>query len=266
MSSTPPQPAVRNRFSRPSRPPRKKTPAAAIRKATAASAIGNATEWYDYGVYAVATAYITQHFFPGEGGMLLTLATFAISFLVRPLGGLVWGPLGDRIGRKGILALTILLMSGATFLIGVLPTFGRSGWLAPALLIVLRMIQGFSTGGEYGGAATYMSEYAPDRAAASSAPSSSSAPWAASRWARPSCCCSSWCCRAEQMSDWGWRLPFLLAAPMGLIGFYLRYKLDDTPVYEEMNGEARRPLPPPRRRSRHRPCRSCSGRTGSPCW
>ncbi|REE03979.1 MFS transporter [Citricoccus nitrophenolicus] len=230
------QPRRRNRFSRPTRPPRKKTPAAAIRKATAASALGNATEWYDYGVYAVATAYITQNFFPGEGGMLLTLATFAISFLVRPIGGLVWGPLGDRIGRKGILALTILMMSGATFLIGVLPTFEQVGVLAPVLLIVLRMVQGFSTGGEYGGAATYMSEYAPDRRRGFLGSFLEFGTLGGFALGTAIMLLLELILSPEQMASWGWRLPFLLAAPMGLIGFYLRSKLDDTPVYEEMNG------------------------------
>ncbi|GAA1130266.1 MFS transporter [Citricoccus alkalitolerans] len=230
------QPRRRNRFSRPTRPPRKKTPAAAIRKATAASALGNATEWYDYGVYAVATAYITQHFFPGEGGMLLTLATFAISFLVRPIGGLVWGPLGDRLGRKGILALTILMMSGATFLIGVLPTFEQVGVLAPVLLIVLRMVQGFSTGGEYGGAATYMSEYAPDRRRGFLGSFLEFGTLGGFALGTAIMLLLELILSPEQMSSWGWRLPFLLAAPMGLIGFYLRSKLDDTPVYEELNG------------------------------
>lgn len=229
------QPRRRNRFSRPTRPPRKRIPAAAIRKATAASALGNATEWYDYGVYAVATAYITQNFFPGEGGMLLTLATFAISFLVRPIGGLVWGPLGDRIGRKGILALTILMMSGATFLIGVLPTFEQVGVLAPVLLIVLRMVQGFSTGGEYGGAATYMSEYAPDRRRGFLGSFLEFGTLGGFALGTAIMLLLELLLSPEQMSSWGWRLPFLLAAPMGLIGFYLRSKLDDTPVYEEMN-------------------------------
>ena len=95
--------------------------------------------------------------------MLLTLATFAISFVIRPLGGFVWGPLGDRIGRKGVLAATILMMSAATFLIGLLPTYAAIGAWAPALLILLRIIQGFSTGGEYSGAATFMAEYAPNK-------------------------------------------------------------------------------------------------------
>ncbi|MEV4900383.1 MFS transporter [Citricoccus sp. NPDC055426] len=223
------------RFSRPVRTPRKKTPPAAIRKATAASALGNATEWYDYGVYAVATAYITQHFFPGEQGMLLTLATFAISFLVRPLGGLVWGPLGDRLGRKTILAMTILMMSGATFLIGVLPSFEQVGVWAPVLLIVLRMVQGFSTGGEYGGAATYMSEYAPDRKRGFFGSFLEFGTLGGFALGTAVMLVLELVLSPEQMSSWGWRLPFLLAAPMGLIGFYLRSKLDDTPVFEEMN-------------------------------
>lgn len=243
MSSTPDRPlTARNRFSRPSRPPRKRTPQAAIRKATAASALGNATEWYDYGVYAVATAYITQHFFPGEQGTLLTLATFAISFLVRPLGGLVWGPLGDRIGRKGILALTILLMSGATFLIGVLPTVEQIGVLAPVLLIVLRMVQGFSTGGEYGGAATYMSEYAPDRRRGFFGSFLEFGTLGGFALGTAVMLLLELLLTPEQMSEWGWRVPFLLAAPMGLIGFYLRSKLDDTPVFEEMNGHGPDPV------------------------
>ncbi|MET0304447.1 MAG: MFS transporter, partial [Microbacteriaceae bacterium] len=132
-----------------------------VRRAVAASALGNATEWFDYGVYAVAVTYITANFFPGE--TVWALATFAISFLVRPLGGFVWGPLGDRLGRKAVLALTILLMGGATFAIGLVPNFDAIGMWAPAILIGLRLIQGFSTGGEYGGAATFMAEYAPDK-------------------------------------------------------------------------------------------------------
>ena len=136
-----------------------------VRRATAASAIGNMTEWYDYGVYAIAATYIAHHFFDalGEYQLMATMATYAISFLARPLGGFFWGPMGDKIGRKGVLAATILLMAGATTLIGLLPTYQTIGIWAPILLIVLRLVQGFSTGGEYGGAATYMAEYAPNR-------------------------------------------------------------------------------------------------------
>jgi len=135
-----------------------------IRRAMAASAIGNATEWFDYGIYSYGLTYISAALFPGSTAQatLFALATFAISFLVRPLGGLFWGPLGDRLGRKHVLALTIIIMSMATLLVGLLPSYASIGLWAPAALVVLRMIQGFSTGGEYGGAATFMAEYAPD--------------------------------------------------------------------------------------------------------
>lgn len=130
-----------------------------LRRAIAASAIGNATEWFDYGVYAYTAVYIGRAFFPSDNPAVSTLSSllvFAVSFLIRPLGGLVWGPLGDRLGRQKILASTIVLMAGATFCVGLLPGYATIGILAPIGLIVLRMIQGFSTGGEYGGAATFM--------------------------------------------------------------------------------------------------------------
>jgi MFS transporter, MHS family, proline/betaine transporter len=119
-----------------------------LRKAIAASAIGNATEWFDYGIYAYGVTYISAALFPGEAAEAtpFALATFAISFLVRPLGGFFWGPLGDRLGRKSVLALTILLMAGATFCVGLIPSYDTIGLWAMGILIVLRMIQGFSTG------------------------------------------------------------------------------------------------------------------------
>ena len=139
-------------------------PPRVLHRAIAASALGNATEWFDYGIYAYGVAYISAALFPGEAAeaTLFALATFAISFLVRPLGGIFWGPLGDRYGRKTILAFTILLMSAATVGVGLIPSYERIGLWAPALLVALRIIQGFSTGGEYGGAATFMAEYSPD--------------------------------------------------------------------------------------------------------
>jgi len=137
-----------------------------VRKAVGAAAIGNATEWFDFAAYSYVVVYIGTNFFPESSGTARTLEAFivfAASFLIRPLGGLFFGPLGDRVGRRRVLALTILLMAGATFTIGVLPTYDQIGFWAPVLLVVARMIQGFSTGGEYGGAATFMSEYAPYR-------------------------------------------------------------------------------------------------------
>src|SRR5690554_1957710 len=114
-------------------------PTGVLQRAITASAIGNATEWFDYGLYAYGVSYISAALFPGEAeeATLFALATFAISFLVRPLGGLFWGPLGDRLGRKSVLAITILLMSGATFCVGLVPSYDAVGLWAPALLILL---------------------------------------------------------------------------------------------------------------------------------
>ncbi|MGH3642574.1 MAG: MFS transporter, partial [Mycobacterium sp.] len=110
-----------------------------VRKAVAASAIGNATEWFDYGIYAYGVTYISAAIFPGDTSTatLLALMTFAVSFLVRPLGGFVWGPLGDRLGRKRVLAITILMMAGATLCVGLVPSYATIGLWAPILLVLL---------------------------------------------------------------------------------------------------------------------------------
>ncbi len=207
--------------------------AGTVHRAVAASAIGNATEWFDYGVYAVSVGYITHNFFPGEYGTVLALATFAFSFLVRPLGGLFWGPLGDRLGRKAILALTIILMAGATFCIGLLPSFETIGVLAPILLIVLRAVQGFSTGGEYGGAATFMAEYAPDRKRGFLGSFLEFGTMGGFALGSLIVLLGETFLGHDGMMEWGWRIPFLIAGPMGLIGMYLRSKLGETPVFEE---------------------------------
>ncbi|SAK45921.1 MFS transporter [Caballeronia ptereochthonis] len=206
-----------------------------IRRAMAASAIGNATEWFDYGIYSYGLTYISAALFPGSTAQatLFALATFAISFLVRPLGGLFWGPLGDRLGRKHVLALTIIIMSVATLLVGLLPSYASIGIWAPASLIALRMIQGFSTGGEYGGAATFMAEYAPDHKrgfCGSFLEFGTLAGFSLGAFLMLGC---SVLLGNDAMHAWGWRLPFLVAAPLGLIGLYLRSKMEDTPVFRE---------------------------------
>ncbi|SPB15492.1 amino acid transporter [Caballeronia novacaledonica] len=208
---------------------------APIRRAMAASAIGNATEWFDYGIYSYGLTYISAALFPGSTAQatLFALATFAISFLVRPLGGLFWGPLGDRLGRKHVLALTILIMSMATLLVGLLPSYASVGLWAPASLVALRMIQGFSTGGEYGGAATFMAEYAPDHKrgfCGSFLEFGTLAGFSLGAFLMLGC---SVLLGNDAMHAWGWRLPFLVAAPLGLIGLYLRSKMEDTPVFRE---------------------------------
>jgi MFS family permease len=207
-----------------------------LKRAIAASAIGNATEWFDYGIYAYGVGYISAAIFPGdtEQATLLALATFAISFLVRPLGGLVWGPLGDRLGRKHVLALTIVLMAGATFFAGLVPSYAQVGLWAPVLMVALRMIQGFSTGGEYGGAATFMAEYAPSRRRGFLGSFLEFGTLAGFSAGALLMLGFSTLLSDDQMGSWGWRLPFMVAAPLGLIGVYLRSKLEDTPVFREL--------------------------------
>jgi len=204
-----------------------------LHRAIGASAMGNMTEWFDYGVYAYATTYITAEFFPNMG-TAATLSVFAVSFVFRPLGGIVLGPLGDKVGRKAVLATTILLMAGATFCIGLLPNYDSIGIWAPVLLILLRVVQGFSAGGEYGGAATFMAEYSPDRRRGFFGSFLEFGTLAGFTLGASAVLITATIVGEQAMTDWGWRIPFLVAAPLGLVGLYLRSKLEDTPVFREL--------------------------------
>lgn len=206
-----------------------------LHRAIAASAIGNATEWFDYGIYAYGVTYISAALFPGSTteATLFALATFAISFLVRPLGGMFWGLLGDRYGRKSVLVFTLLLMASATFCIGLVPSYDRIGFWAPTLLVALRLVQGFSTGGEYSGAATFMAEYSPDERRGyygSFLEVGTLAGFSCGALLMLGC---ALLLGEDRMHDWGWRLPFLVAAPLGLVGLYLRSRIGETPVFRE---------------------------------
>jgi MHS family proline/betaine transporter-like MFS transporter len=217
-------------------------PESILRRAIAASAIGNATEWFDYGIYAYGVTYISAALFPGntEEATLFALATFAISFLVRPLGGLFWGPLGDRLGRKSVLALTIIMMSGATLLVGLIPSYDTIGFWAPTLLILLRMVQGFSTGGEYGGAATFMAEYAPDKKRGFYGSFLEFGTLAGFSLGALLMLGFSLALGDDAMRAWGWRLPFLVAAPLGIVGIYLRSRMEDTPCFREIEATGKK--------------------------
>ncbi|MGZ4428068.1 MAG: MFS transporter [Nocardioidaceae bacterium] len=212
-----------------------------IKRAISAAAIGNLTEWYDFGVYAYFEPTIKQVFFsnlPDTLGTIATFALFAVAFLVRPFGGMFFGPLADRIGRNKVLATTMILMALGTFAIGVIPDQSTIGLAAPVLLLVARLVQGFSTGGEYGNAMTFIAEYAPDRRRGF--------------W-------GSWLefgtvtgyllgaiivtvtdatMSQSTLLSWGWRIPFFVALPLGIIGVYLRTKLADTPAYLALEKEA----------------------------
>jgi MHS family proline/betaine transporter-like MFS transporter len=208
-----------------------------VRKAVGAAAMGNLVEWFDYGIYSYVTIFIAMNFFPGgdeNANVALTFALFAVAYLVRPLGGVILGPLGDRIGRKRVLALTIVVMSAASFAIGLLPTFAAVGWLAPILLVVARLVQGFATGGEYGGAAAFIAEYAPDKRRGFYCSFLEFGTTGGFVLAAGLVTVLEVSLAPEAMAAWGWRIPFLIAGPLGLVGLYLRSKLEDTPAFREL--------------------------------
>ncbi|OIJ24200.1 MFS transporter [Nocardioides luteus] len=207
-----------------------------LRRAITGSAVGNATEWFDYGAFAYVATEITANFFP-EYGFAGTALTFAISFILRPLGGIFWGPLGDRIGRQRVLAMTIILMAGATFLVGCLPTYDSVGVWAVVLLVLLRVIQGFSTGGEYGGAATYMAECAPDKKRGFYGSFLEFGTIVGFTAAIAVVFTTESIIGDAAMTEWGWRIPFLIGGPIGLIGLYIRTRLEETPVFQELEAE-----------------------------
>ena len=206
-----------------------------VRKAVGAAAMGNLVEWFDYGIYSYVVLYISLNLFPGgseeNAGGVYALAVFAVAYLVRPFGGVILGPLGDRIGRKKVLALTIVIMSAASFCIGLLPTYAAVGIVAPILLILLRMVQGFATGGEYGGAAAFIAEYAPDKRRGFYCSFLELGTTGGFVLAAGMVTALQVSLPPEAMETWGWRVPFLVAGPLGLVGLYLRSRLEDTPAF-----------------------------------
>ena len=205
------------------------------KKAIIAATIGNFVEWYDFTVFGYFATVIAAQFFPSGdplAALLNTFAIFGVSFVVRPLGALVVGSYGDRLGRRGTLAVVILLMSGATFLIGAAPTYAQVGVLAPIILALARALQGFSAGGEFGGATSFMVEYAPEgRRGLYGSWQAFTQGLALAVGATLGVVLSS-ALPEEAFQSWGWRIPFLIALPLGLIGLYLRLRLEDTPNFQ----------------------------------
>jgi MFS family permease len=205
---------------------------ATLRRAIAGTAIGNFMESYDFSVYSLVATLLAQTFYPGNGSgagnLIATFGTLAVAFIVRPLGGFIFGPLGDRIGRKPVLLITIALMTFSATATGLLPTYRSIGVWAPCLLILVRLCQGLSTGGEYAGAMTYIVEAAPDRRRGMLAGFLPMGTLSGNVAAIAMVTGLQVALPQHDMASWGWRIPFFLALPLGLTAVVLRLRLDET--------------------------------------
>jgi MFS family permease len=217
------------------------------RRVIIASSVGTVFEWYDFYLYATLAPFFAALFFPkgnATAALLSAFATYAAGFLVRPFGAIVFGRIGDLVGRKYTFLITIVVMGSATALVGFLPTYDSVGMLAPILLVSLRLAQGLALGGEYGGAATYVAEHAPDgkRGFATS-------------WIQTTATVGFFLallviggCRyymdAKIFNSWGWRVPFILSIALLAISIYIRLKLQESPVFARMKRQGKASLSP----------------------
>ncbi|QKJ86741.1 Proline/betaine transporter [Paramixta manurensis] len=207
-----------------------------LKRAIGAAALGNAMEWFDFGVYSFLAVTIGKVFFPGGSPAVQLIATFgafAAAFLVRPIGGLFFGPLGDRIGRQKVLAITMVMMAIGTFCIGLIPGYGTIGIAAPLLLLLARLVQGFSTGGEYGGAATFIAEYSTDERRGFMGSWLEFGTLGGYLLGAGLVTGLTAAMPADALLSWGWRIPFFIAAPLGIFGLYIRLKLEETPAFQK---------------------------------
>lgn len=215
------------------------------RRAITATILGNGFEWFDFMVYGFFAITIGQLFFPTGNeltSLLLSVATFGVGFVVRPIGGILIGMYSDRVGRKAALSLTILLMAGGTALIGIAPTYEQAGILAPIIIILARLMQGFSAGGEMGSATAFLTEHAPAHQKGYYASwIQSSIGFAVVLGAAAGTVLTLWLTPAE-VKDWGWRIPFLLGILIGPIGFYIRSNVDETPAFLATTEKVKRPF------------------------
>ncbi|HKE14473.1 MAG TPA: MFS transporter, partial [Kofleriaceae bacterium] len=212
------------------------------RKVIFASSLGTVFEWYDFYLYAVLAPFFSKLFFPpghDTAALLAAFATYAAGFLVRPFGALVFGRIGDLVGRKYTFLITISVMGASTFLVGLLPTFSAIGWAAPTVLVLLRLIQGLALGGEYGGAATYVAEHSPDDRRGYN-----------TSWIQTTATLGLLLalivigvCRANfakaTFESWGWRLPFWISIVLLGFSIYIRLKLQESPIFQKMKAEGR---------------------------
>ncbi|KGE00034.1 glycine/betaine ABC transporter [Achromobacter sp. RTa] len=207
-----------------------------LKKAVTAAALGNAMEWFDFGVYGFVAFALGKVFFPDASPAVQTIAalgTFSVPFLVRPLGGVFFGVMGDRFGRQKVLSLTIIIMAISTFCIGLIPSYESIGLWAPVLLLLCKLAQGFSVGGEYTGAAVFVAEYAPDRRRGFLGSWLDFGSIAGFVLGAGLVVLLQATLGERTFLEWGWRAPFFVAGPLGLLGLYLRHAAEETPAFTQ---------------------------------
>jgi MFS family permease len=223
-------------------------PAKRIRKVITASSVGTLIEWYDFYIFGSLATVIASQFFPKgnpTAALLSTLATFAAGFIVRPFGALVFGRLGDLVGRKYTFLLTLVIMGGSTFAIGLVPKYETIGFAAPLIVLLLRLLQGLALGGEYGGAATYVAEHSPAgrrgyytswiQTTATVGLLVSLGVILLTRHLLDADLARS----IEKFNDWGWRIPFLLSIVLVVISIYIRLKMSESPLFNKLKTEGK---------------------------
>ncbi len=214
------------------------------RRVIFASSLGTVFEWYDFYLYATLAPFFAALFFPkgnDTAALLSAFATYAAGFLVRPFGALVFGRVGDLVGRKYTFLVTIVVMGFSTFAVGLLPTFATIGWLAPVLLVSLRLLQGLALGGEYGGAATYVAEHAPQNQRGYDTAwiqTTATLGFFLSLAVIYMCRFTGWM-SAPDFAEWGWRIPFLVSLILLIFSVYIRLKLNESPVFQRMKAEGK---------------------------
>ncbi len=215
----------------------------ALKRVVAASMAGTVVEWYEFFLYATAASLVFgTYFFPPTGspldGIIAAFVTYAVGFIARPLGGIVFGQIGDRFGRKPTLQATIIIVGVATFLMGCLPGFASIGFWAPAMLVALRFLQGFAVGGEWGGAVLLVAEQSPDRSRAFWSSWPQAAVPVGNLLATLVLLLSSWLLAPEAFLEWGWRIAFWLSAVIVIVGFYIRRNVEEAPIFLEAKEKA----------------------------
>jgi hypothetical protein len=212
------------------------------KKVIFASSLGTVFEWYDFYLYATLAPFFAALFFPSgneTAALLSAFATYAAGFLVRPFGAIVFGRIGDLVGRKYTFLVTIVFMGLATFLVGLLPTYASIGWAAPILLVTLRLVQGLALGGEYGGAATYVAEHAPHERRGYDTSWIQTTATLGFFLALAVIGTARLVMDAKAFADWGWRIPFWLSLVLLVFSIYIRLKLHESPVFQKMKSEGK---------------------------